>query len=524
MLAAVAYGNLSDESSGGRFDQIDTLPGEYLLEQVLDGRYRVLEMLGSGAVGKVYRAKDMAENQEVAVKVINEQLRSGSRADSRFHREGKALDRLSHRNIVDIVGYGVADGIAYIAMELVEGQTLEEILAARQPLEYELAVSAARQILDALAYAHQSQVVHRDLKPGNVVLQKLEDGSPLVKLLDFGLAKFLAPEEVGLGQTLTKTGMVVGTPLYMSPEQAVGAKVDVRVDVYAAGSVIFEMLTGRPPFLVDTHQEIVKAHLLSPVPRLTDLIEGPAATRAMQEFIEKAMAKEPGGRFPHASAMLEAFERALSQGALEPGANRYGTTRLKRRSPSRFRQRLPLALIGVLATGLLIAFGGLAVIGERDQQAALSEPAGRVADGPWRDVVPASLSWLHAKVGRNEIIDAEDVKRAQAYSRENRGDPRPYLLLARGFAQQRWRKDAIKRYLRAHAVDPGSRSDPHMLEDLLSFTNSDVHGDAACQAIEKIYGDEAARAVKAEMSRAPEGSEHRQRLVRLHEALSQLTQ
>jgi serine/threonine protein kinase len=520
MLAGVNHGNLDDEGSSGRPEQKDTLPGEYLVGQVLDDRYRIVEMLGCGAVGKVYRAEDLAESRSVAVKVINEQVRSGSHADSRFQREGRALDKLSHPNIVDVFGYGVADGIAYLAMELVEGDTLEEMLAGRQPLDYRLAVDAARQMLDALAYAHQSQVVHRDLKPGNVVLQRQQDGSCRVKLLDFGLAKFLAPDDLGVGQTLTKTGMVVGTPLYMSPEQAVGAKVDVRVDVYAAGSVIFEMFTGRPPFVVDTHQELVKAHLLAPVPRLADVIEGPAATRAMQTFIERAMAKEPESRFQDAGAMLEALEQALEQGALEPGVDPSGSTRLKKRPPSRARQRLPLILTAVLATGLLLAFGGLAIMGGRDQSAASPETDDRPAGGPWREGVPEGLARLHGKVSRGEIIGVEDVKQAQAYARENRGDPRPFLLLGRGFAQQRWRKDAITRYLRAYAVDPAARGDPRMLEDLLSFTGSDTYGDAACDAIEKIFDRKAAHAVNAALNRAPADSDHRKRLALLLEALS----
>jgi serine/threonine-protein kinase len=292
--------------------QVDPLVG-----RIVDGRFELQQFLGSGAVGSVYRAKDSQTGQAVAVKIWN-----GTGLDQqtlgRFRREALALTTLCHPNIVGVSAWGMVDNLPYVAMEYLEGETLEKMLTNRQPLDTELVLDVSRQMLSALAYAHGLGVVHRDLKPDNVLvvptaaraertsLRSMES-TRTIKLLDFGLAKFLSPEADPVKGALTMLGMVMGTPLYMAPEQAAGRTIDARVDVYAAGCVVFEMLTGQPPYLGESNGEILRQHMIGPIPKLSDLRRDVVVLPALQEFLEKALAKSPDDRFADAGQMLAAL-------------------------------------------------------------------------------------------------------------------------------------------------------------------------------------------------------------------------
>lgn len=274
------------------------------LGQVVDDRYRIEQLLGAGAIGSVYRAVDRSTKQQVALKIWttaadNEQIQG------RFLREAKALSTLHHPNIVAVYGYGVFGALPYVAMELVDGRTLEHMLSPAEPLDALVACDIMTQVLQALAYAHGLGVIHRDLKPDNVALVKGNAGL-VVKLLDFGLAKFLSPADDPMaGSTLTLQGMVMGTPLYMAPEQAAGKAVDTRADVYAAGCMLFEMLSGRPPFTGETNAEIFRAHMVAPIPDLTRLRPDMVVAPQLLQLLERALAKLPQDRFADAGEMLE---------------------------------------------------------------------------------------------------------------------------------------------------------------------------------------------------------------------------
>jgi len=274
--------------------------------EVIEGRYRITSRLGGGAAGSVYRADDLGGGPPVAIKVWNSSV-VDSQAAGRFHRETKALRTLEHPNIVAIRDYGLTEGVPYLAMELLEGTPLENLLVERGALPPEVAITIVTQVLKALAYAHDRQVVHRDLKPDNVCLLPTRDGSIHVKLLDYGLAKFLAPQDDPVvGTLLTKRGTLVGTPLYMAPEQALGKAIDTRTDVYAVGCVLFEMLTGQPPFMAPNLTELLRAHLSQPVPRLSQVKPGLPASEALQTLLDRALAKQASARFADADAMLRA--------------------------------------------------------------------------------------------------------------------------------------------------------------------------------------------------------------------------
>jgi serine/threonine-protein kinase len=264
-------------------------------------------------------------------------------------------------------------------MEFLEGDTLESLLSNQKALDTELAFDVATQMLSALAYAHGLGVVHRDLKPDNVLVShprsdrdqtnrvslRLAGPARVVKLLDYGLAKFLSPEADPVKGGLTMLGMVMGTPLYMAPEQAAGRVIDARVDVYAAGCVLFEMLSGQPPYLGESNSEILRQHVVAPIPKLAELRKDVVVLPALQEFFERALAKRPEQRFADAGKMLAALE-ALPK----PALRRAGDVPLQlmaastvavdsapgtRSSPSE-RLQLLAALVTGVVTALALAY------------------------------------------------------------------------------------------------------------------------------------------------------------------------
>src|SRR5262245_13227439 len=209
------------------------------------GAYEITGAIGAGGMGEVYRAKDSRLKREVALKVLRSSVAQDAERLARFQREAEVLASLNHPHIAQIYGVEEAGGATTLVMELVEGETLAERIA-RGPIAVDEALAIAWQIADAVEAAHARGVVHRDLKPGNVKLTP--DGT--VKVLDFGIAKALDARTTGAPVTTsaTQTGAVLGTPAYMSPEQARGTSVDERADIWAFGCVLFEMLAGRPPF------------------------------------------------------------------------------------------------------------------------------------------------------------------------------------------------------------------------------------------------------------------------------------
>jgi serine/threonine protein kinase len=269
----------------------------------LDGRYRIEAELGSGGAGTVYRALHLERQTKVAVKVLRPELASSVELRHRFAREARALTALAHPNIVSVVDSGVASDTAFLVMELLEGETLSARLK-RGALSVTAALVIMRQLLSALGFVHEQKLVHRDVKPANIFLQAEGDGRDRVRLLDFGLAKFLAPE--ALGPSLTRAGQVFGTPSYMAPEQIAGQQADPRTDVYAAGIVLFEMLAGRVPFQGDA-SDVLRRHIMDDLPLATAMPKGvPAGVIAV---LRTATAKTRTGRFADAKEMREELDR-----------------------------------------------------------------------------------------------------------------------------------------------------------------------------------------------------------------------
>lgn len=276
-------------------------------------RYTLRGELGAGGMGVVYEAFDERLSRPVALKLIHPHRDAASNAIERLEREALSAARLGHPNIVRVLDFGRAEDGAFLVMEQLTGETLEARVVDRGRLDPARAVKIHLQLLDALDAAHAEGVVHRDVKPSNVYLTRLADGSELVKLLDFGLAYLL---EEAAAKKLTATGIAIGTPAYMSPERVRGAPVDARSDLYAVGVSLYECLTGELPFAAATPVALRGQILLEQAPSIRD--KRPEIAAALVGVVERAMAKEPDARFATARAMSEAL-RAAADGLTEHG-------------------------------------------------------------------------------------------------------------------------------------------------------------------------------------------------------------
>ena len=272
----------------------------------VNGRYRIRNMIGQGGFGAVYRATNIATDQDMAIKLLAVSLDSDdSDVIQRFFAEAQVTASLKHPNTIRVFDFGQTEGGAlYIAMELLSGRPLNDVLKRRaadgKVLTEDETIQIGVQVLRSLAEAHTAQLVHRDLKPHNVFLHEVEGDDPVVKVLDFGIAK-------RLGSNLTGTGKAFGTPSYMSPEQAQNQVLDNRSDLYSLGCVLFQCVTGRPPFDGDDPLAVLLAHVTKMPPDLRQVAATPVS-EAFVKVLEKAMAKDPTDRFATAIEFRQALE------------------------------------------------------------------------------------------------------------------------------------------------------------------------------------------------------------------------
>jgi serine/threonine protein kinase len=265
-----------------------------LLNRVLSERYRILKKLGEGGMGVVYLAEHVVIEKKIALKVLFPDLTRRSDLVQRFLQEAKSASRIGHENVIDITDFGQSpEGYVFIAMEYLVGQDLGQLLKASGPLPWPRAQPIVLQIVKALRAAHERGIVHRDMKPENVFVSPRDDGREFVKVLDFGIAKVLGLDEEA--PRLTRTGMIFGTPEYMSPEQAQGQPVDHRVDIYAVGCILYHMLTGEVPFKAESFMGILSKHMVeAPIAPST---RNPAVEPQVEALINRAMEKDPTRRF-----------------------------------------------------------------------------------------------------------------------------------------------------------------------------------------------------------------------------------
>src|ERR1700684_4300766 len=278
--------------------------------RVLSGRYELAHLVARGGMAEVYRAHDRLLDRPVALKILFPELSVDRSFVERFRREAQAAANLSHPNIVPVFDWGEDTGIYFIVMEFIDGRPLSSILKTAGPLSAERTADIGAHVAAALGYAHKHGVIHRDVKPGNVLIT--EDG--IVKVTDFGIARAINTEE-----SLTQTGAVMGTATYFSPEQAEGMGVDARSDIYSLGVVLFEMVTGRPPFMGDTPVAVASKHVRENPPTPRDI--NPSVPPDLEAIILKCLAKSPEYRYATGDDLrvdLLRFREARAVGAVPP--------------------------------------------------------------------------------------------------------------------------------------------------------------------------------------------------------------
>jgi eukaryotic-like serine/threonine-protein kinase len=322
---------------------------------VIAGRYEVVELIGRGGMSSVWRSHDRLLDRTIAIKVLHEQFTRDEEYVERFRREARSVAQLSHPNIVTVIDRGEDEGRQYIVFEYVEGENLKQLIERSGPLPVREALLLALQMARALGFAHERGLIHRDVKPQNVLLN--EDGQP--KMTDFGIARSVDVEGV------TITGTVLGTSEYIAPEQARGQRVDALTDVYSLGVVLYELLTGRVPFQGENFVAIALRHVNEPAPNVLEL--RPDCPPRAGLAVERAMAKRPEERFASMNELCAELQACLyeldSSSEEATMISRRPVAPPRPRRPARKRQRRVGILWPIAAVAAILAVAGLAALG-----------------------------------------------------------------------------------------------------------------------------------------------------------------
>ncbi|MBI3072298.1 MAG: serine/threonine protein kinase [Deltaproteobacteria bacterium] len=397
-----------DSTSRGAFTDVRYAPGT-----VVAGRFRVVGFLGRGGMGVVYEATQLSVNRSVALKILPAGISKIPDVVRRFRREAEIIASLAHPNIVTLIDFGQTEsGELFLAMELVRGVLLADQIQRGIPLPAPTAISIVQQVLLALEHAHAKGIIHRDLKPSNVMLMETGDGVSFVKLLDFGIAKVLTEPTNAPTAGLTGVGVVVGTPFYVAPEQAAGGKADARSDIYSAGLLLYELLTGTPPFFSEDTQEVLVRQLYEDLPALpVESARGVAPS--VLSTLQRSTKKRPSDRFQTAREMRFALVGEMARDtrtgdqALAPvvHAKAARTTGSHAETPTAFETRAVtgppprprwrrVSTLGAAAVALAVAVAATVLVSGRDESleksdrvaaSGVNEPARAPASAPAED-------------------------------------------------------------------------------------------------------------------------------------------
>lgn len=324
----------------------------------LNDKYRVIRKLGDGGMGEVFLVEHLQLGRLEALKILRRDIAAKPRVVSRFRREARALYRLDHPNIMSVYEFGtLPDGRSYLSAEYAEGRSLRRVLRGDGAQSMPTAIRLVKQLAGAVAHAHTRGVIHRDLKPDNLIVVRDEAGLSTLKVLDFGIAKIVAPDHQDSIE-ITKYGSIRGTPRYMSPEQARGEGLDPRIDIYAIGCIAFELVVGTPPFCGPNAIVVMRAHLYEQPPALGEDRDSIPVPDDYERIVHRCLAKNPDDRFQTGKELLLALEEMPAVTRVEVQRGPVG----ERRSPAgpsaeRISQARTIVKVGVKAGTELLAVG-----------------------------------------------------------------------------------------------------------------------------------------------------------------------
>ncbi|MEZ4381516.1 MAG: serine/threonine-protein kinase [Nannocystaceae bacterium] len=452
---------------------VDALEGTLLLE-----RYRILERLGAGGMGVVYLAEHVTIRKRCAIKVLSDEFANKPDIVDRFLQEARAASMIAHENVVEITDFGqTPSGSVFFVMEMLQGEDLSATIHREGALPWERVRPMMLQICRALQAAHDSGIIHRDMKPENCFRVERSGTKDFIKVLDFGIAKVTSDE--GEGKGLTKTGMIFGTPEYMSPEQAQGQRVDHRADIYAVGVILYELLTGQTPFTADTFMGVLSKHMFEVPPSPSAVApEGVKIPRPVEAVILKALQKDPNHRFGSMTEMMAAIDGASSgksvavvaENIVKPPSGPFlgfsGETDAPERSGSSAWIVLTIAVLVTAALGALLLIDDDEVaevpttpVVAKDAPPAVATPPVK-PEAPTQPEAPTTVKLTLTTNVDAEIFDPDEgVVLGTTNSEEGipvvrSSEARTFVLRADGYEEQRIQLVLAEDQKQSYELDP----------------------------------------------------------------------
>ena len=392
-----------------------------LVGRVLADRYHILKLIGEGGMGRVYLGEHVKMNRQCAIKVMSPALVNDAESAARFAREASNAARIIHPNVAAVFDYGESEGVIYLVMEYVEGEPLSRLLEREAPLALDRALNLTRQIAEGLGAAHELGIIHRDLKPDNILIMRTRTGREIAKVVDFGIAK--AIKEVA-GEGLTRTGQVIGTPEFMSPEQLLGDPLDVRTDLYALGCILHLTLVAAPPFEATTREQMIKRRLSEDAPSVHAI--DPGLPDSVARIVARLLARAPTDRYGSAAELYDALSgshaRASSLPVLVHATDMrptprsaptvafiratQSTTRVTHVRPAKPVRRVPMFIGGVAVVAIAVAL----IARSRTAVPDVEKKMSFVRDGIERDSIVrdsiARTAILHQELAHDSMMAA----------------------------------------------------------------------------------------------------------------------